>query len=167
MERPLSMGYSVSIFISWAWSALSCPLGQRRRRPRSLFQMTPPKAAPCSEGLAFGVSRGLAIYVGDAGRRGMLRRRCWTARDASTTSHSDIRGLSRSLGTVPTWPCFVGRLRCLSSRIRLGRTGLWGRCVPACRIGRIASFSKSYPRLSSILSYSRQNLSSHTVNDNA
>ena len=37
--------------------------------------MTPPKAAPYSEGLVFGISRGLALAVWDAGRRGMLRRR--------------------------------------------------------------------------------------------
>ena len=37
--------------------------------------MTPPKAAPYSEGLVFGISRGLGPAVWDAGRRGMLRRR--------------------------------------------------------------------------------------------
>ena len=47
-----------------------------------------------------------------------------TARDASTTSHSDIRRLSRSRGTELTWLCFVGRLRCLFSRIRPERSGL-------------------------------------------
>ena len=37
--------------------------------------MIPPKAAPYSEGLGFGISRGLRLDVWVPGRRGMLRRR--------------------------------------------------------------------------------------------
>ena len=37
--------------------------------------MIPPKAAPYTEGPVVGISRGWGPAVGDAGRRGMLRRR--------------------------------------------------------------------------------------------
>ena len=57
--------------------------------------------------------------------------------DASTTSHSDIRGLSRLPGTEPSWLYFVGRGRSLRTGIQAARTALTD--------SPIAHFSKSYP----------------------
>ena len=76
--------------------------------------MSPPKADPHLEGVCLD-PRPISAGGGKAP---------WTARDASATSHSDIRRLSRSRGTELTWLCFVGRVRCLRARIRPARADL-------------------------------------------
>jgi len=60
-------------------------------------------------------------------------------RVASTTSHSDIRGLPRLAGAEPTVPCFVGKYRCLRSRIRkthLSFLSLRAAAADSCRARR-------------------------------